>query len=354
MLLTHPRVGGHGFPNPCIGDVYRLAFQSRDGKKQYAAFGMKEFSHEFTHFSYRRAALNRRGSIPSVIVKIEDADGHDPEMNPDLDINSVSSRSAHLHPASPSLPSMSEASVPSHVSVNVIDETGIVRLDSGSHADATTLKRHRSVLNRVPHYIEPFTVGAIIRDFGTRSFTGRLRDLIAEARRHHNAEASNIDVVVRGPFRRVHSRLMTAPQNHPYLIMTSGSGISLVLDYIFWVRDDPRRMRREVKIVTTTRDAGLFQLVTDLLREEAGTLPLLSADVYLTTPDVIASSPSVAVKSGKIRAIHINVGRCDVEDVVRKALPNTEAFVIGKTSFSKEIVKHCWDYGVDVNYEESF
>jgi hypothetical protein len=162
-------------------------------------------------------------------------------------------------------------------------------------------------------------------------------------------------LTVCGPYRRVYRRLEQMPQQNPYILIATSTGVSFIMDYVFWVRQQPDvRMQRPVHIMFSTPSRGLLEWVSNIVFRAVHTCPSLSATCFLTARDVEQVSIETKLveedssSANKLAHSAISAGRFEVETMIQTAPKDTEVYFCGAEIVHNLVLKYCRDYGLQM------
>ena len=152
------------------------------------------------------------------------------------------------------------------------------------------------------------------------------------------------NVCVGVPVCSVYHQLLFIEGMPPVILIASGSGASMLLDFMYYVVKNKISLLNNVKIFYTSRSLPLFQFVTDMLCEES--VHNLEVSAALTAPGY-EYSPSHPTRD-------MQIGRMHVSDMLSDADSKTQVFFCGSYSLQKELTTLCNKYSLKLKHSHAF
>eukprot|EP01060_Flectonema_neradi_P040763 TRINITY_DN940_c1_g2_i1.p1 TRINITY_DN940_c1_g2~~TRINITY_DN940_c1_g2_i1.p1 ORF type:complete len:629 (+),score=72.09 TRINITY_DN940_c1_g2_i1:74-1888(+) len=198
--------------------------------------------------------------------------------------------------------------------------------------------------NQKWHPANPFTLVRVSRtgedgDIKQCSFLNKKSATAALAK-----GAATKKVTASVPVCSAYHQLLFVENMPPVILIASGSGAGMLLDFVYYLVKTQTALLNTVKIFYTSRSLALFQFVTDLLCEES--IHNLEISSALTAPG-FEYSPSHPTRD-------MQIGRMNVSDMIRNADPSTRVFFCGTGSLQKELTSLCSKHSLNLCHSHSF
>ncbi|CAM9569749.1 unnamed protein product [Ectocarpus fasciculatus] len=142
-----------------------------------------------------------------------------------------------------------------------------------------------------------------------------------------------------GPYRSEYGRLMEFPHLPPLLIVATGAGAALVLDFIGYVRANNIVPLRPVSVCYSSASLALLQFVTNTLLAERS--PGIHIQTALTRHEDLE-----IVSSASEPEPELVMGRLDIKKIISEASEETEVFFCGGGGINALLRKTCAKRGM--------
>jgi ferredoxin-NADP reductase len=144
----------------------------------------------------------------------------------------------------------------------------------------------------------------------------------------------------RGPYRRVYRRLMRIPQPCPYLIVATGSGVVIALDFVLWASNPRNGFEADhpIHILFATHSSALLEYVSNILLKFSD-LSNLHLHVHLTSADpsliIIPTDDSEDWDDRCLKSVF--KGRFNVRNLLQRSPKGTQVYFCGSSQLFKTI-----------------
>eukprot|EP00904_Undaria_pinnatifida_P008090 jgi/Undpi1/4410/HiC_scaffold_17.g07765.m1 len=137
-----------------------------------------------------------------------------------------------------------------------------------------------------------------------------------------------------GPYRSDYGRLTEFPNLPPLLIIATGAGAALALDFVAYVRANQLQSKRPVKVCYSSASLALLQFVTNTLLAES--TPGIHIKTALTRHDDLEVFDTKAGAKDDLA-----IGRLNVKSIVDEVSDDTEVYFCGGGAINVLLRKEC-------------
>ncbi|CAM9243132.1 unnamed protein product [Choristocarpus tenellus] len=146
---------------------------------------------------------------------------------------------------------------------------------------------------------------------------------------------ANVPVSTYGPYRSEYGRLTEFPNLPPLLVIGTGAGAGLVLDFIAYVKSNGLVSHHPVTICYSAASLPLLQFVTNTLLTERN--PNFTIRTALTQHEDIQFHDS----TNPDKAGQLAMGRLNMKEIIQDADPNTEVYFCGAGGINNVLRYQC-------------
>ncbi|CAM9650194.1 unnamed protein product [Ascophyllum nodosum] len=165
-----------------------------------------------------------------------------------------------------------------------------------------------------------------------RTETAHIADL-------ETTENGGVPLRTYGPYRSEYGRLTEFPNLPPLLIIATGAGAALALDFIGYVRANKLVPARPVSICYSSASLALLQFVTNTLL--ATHIPGVHIKTALTRHDDLELFDTTAERKDDLA-----IGRLDVMSIMNAASTDTEVYYCGGGAVNRLLHTFCAKRGM--------
>ncbi|CAM9357147.1 unnamed protein product [Ascophyllum nodosum] len=182
-----------------------------------------------------------------------------------------------------------------------------------------------------------------LREYSCMGYT----HLISTYRRTETAHMADLETTENGgvplrtygPYRSEYGRLIEFPNLPPLLIIATGAGAALALDFIAYVRANKLAPARPVTICYSSASLALLQFVTNTLL--ASRIPGIHIKTALTRHDDLELFDTTTERKDDLA-----IGRLDVMSIMDAASADTEVYFCGGGAVNRMLQTFCAKRGM--------
>ncbi|CAM9533486.1 unnamed protein product [Ectocarpus sp. 6 AP-2014] len=152
-------------------------------------------------------------------------------------------------------------------------------------------------------------------------------------------DLETIPLRVYGPYRSEYGRLEEFPNLPPLLIIATGAGAGLVLDFVGFIRAKKITPKRPVKVCYSSASLALLQFVTNTLLAER--TPGIQVETALTRHEELEMFNTTNQPKPELV-----IGRLDVKSIIRGVSEDTEVYFCGGGGINTLLREACAKRGM--------
>lgn len=152
-------------------------------------------------------------------------------------------------------------------------------------------------------------------------------------------EGASVPLRTYGPYRSEYGRLSEFPNLPPLLVIATGAGAALALDFVAYVRANGLQPKRPVKVCYSSASLALLQFVTNTLLAES--TPGIHIKTALTRHDDLQVFDTTADSKE-----HLGIGRLDVSEILGGVSSDTEVYFCGGGAINAMLRAQCAERGM--------